>query len=330
MQDNKILTISIASYNVEKTLGETLESLICDEETMKRLEVLIVNDGSKDGTADVAGRYTAGYPETFRLINKENGGHGSTLNTAVGLAAGRYFRMLDGDDWAVTSALPDIVAALQAIDADLVLTPYIKVYGDREVPVDAHPLEAGRLYDVAGLDGRLISDVTAHEMTIRTELLRGKGVRMSERCFYTDMELIFFSLMHTKTIAKLDKAFYRYRLGVSGQSASVAGRVKHWEDARKIERRLVEAYMQNSGEMPEPVRQTLYDMIFSFGIYQYQNLVLLRDSGEAARAAAGLEAWLKEYPDFYRALGSSRLVSFLRATGFGIMRPIRGYVERHL
>ena len=73
--NQKILTVSIAAYNVSKYLDEALEpftnSMYKDE-----LEVLIVDDGSKDDTAEIAKRYEERYPNTFKLVKKENGGWG--------------------------------------------------------------------------------------------------------------------------------------------------------------------------------------------------------------------------------------------------------------
>ena len=76
--DEKILTVTVPSYNVQAYLEDCLESFV-NSEVMDDIEVLIVNDGSSDDTATIAERYVSKYENTFRLINKENGGHGSTI-----------------------------------------------------------------------------------------------------------------------------------------------------------------------------------------------------------------------------------------------------------
>ena len=91
--DEKILTVTIPSYNVEAYLEDCLESFV-NSEVMDDIEVLIVNDGSSDNTAKIAQRYADKYENTFRLINKENGGHGSTINTGVREAKGKYFKVV--------------------------------------------------------------------------------------------------------------------------------------------------------------------------------------------------------------------------------------------
>ena len=94
----KILTITVPSYNVEKFLENTLDSFV-DERVLDAIEVLVVDDGSKDRTAEIGKGYEAKYPGTFRVISKENGGHGSTINRGIKEARGKYFKVVDGDDW---------------------------------------------------------------------------------------------------------------------------------------------------------------------------------------------------------------------------------------
>ena len=94
---NKILTISIAAYRVEQYLAECLDSFT-DPRIAGDLEVLVINDGSGDGIRDIAREYEKKYPDVFRLIDKENGGHGSTINRGIAEAKGTYFKTVDGDD----------------------------------------------------------------------------------------------------------------------------------------------------------------------------------------------------------------------------------------
>lgn len=102
----KLLTVSVAAYNGAATLQKALEScLVADESLQALLDVIIIDDGSTDGTAALAQAFVQAHPGSFRLVSKVNGGYGSTLNTAVELASGRYFRTLDCDDWFDTNAL---------------------------------------------------------------------------------------------------------------------------------------------------------------------------------------------------------------------------------
>ena len=91
----KLLTVSIAAYHVEDYLRETLDSFLIPEVT-NQLEVLIVNDGSGEGVNEIAREYEANYPDVFRLIDKENGGHGSTVNRGIEEAKANILRLLTG------------------------------------------------------------------------------------------------------------------------------------------------------------------------------------------------------------------------------------------
>ena len=131
----KTLSISIAAYNVEEFLKNTLDSLVAPE-IMDDIEVLIIDDGSKDNTAAIGKEFVDKYPNSFKVISKPNGGYGSTINAAIDAATGQYFKTLDGDDWYDTENLVRFVKDLKNMSADLILTPFTMVYegtGEKQV-----------------------------------------------------------------------------------------------------------------------------------------------------------------------------------------------------
>ena len=149
--EDKILTITIPSYNVEAYLEDCLESFV-NSEVMDDIEVLIVNDGSSDRTEEIARRYESKYPNTYRLINKENGGHGSTINTGAAEAKGKYFKVVDGDDWVDTRSFIHLVKVLKKIDADIVASNYTWINHTTKMPEERqeHPfekIEYNRMYN---------------------------------------------------------------------------------------------------------------------------------------------------------------------------------------
>ena len=124
---NKILTISIAAYNVEKTIGKTLDSLLVgNNDDLNKLDIIIVNDGSKDSTSEVVMNYCTKYPDAIRLVNKQNGGYGSTINTSLEIAKGKYFKLLDGDDQYDTENLTSFLGFLSNTESDIVVSPFIE------------------------------------------------------------------------------------------------------------------------------------------------------------------------------------------------------------
>ena len=122
---SKILTVTIPSYNTEKYIAECLPYLI-DERIISDIEILIVSDGSKDNTVSVAQKWSDKYPDSIRVIDKENGGHGSTINRGISEATGKYFKVLDGDDWVVTESFVKLVEFLKGIDVVLINNSYFE------------------------------------------------------------------------------------------------------------------------------------------------------------------------------------------------------------
>ena len=120
-----MLTILVPVYNTEKYIKRCLDSILL-KETNTDVEVLAVSDGSKDGAVDIIKEYQKQYPDTLRLIEKENGGHGSTINVGIKNATGKYFKVLDSDDWVNSIDFIQFVKKLKKEDADLVVTNYSK------------------------------------------------------------------------------------------------------------------------------------------------------------------------------------------------------------
>ena len=118
---NPILTIAIPAYNVEQYIEKCLDSILRTS-NVEEIEILVVNDGSKDKTAEIVEKYEKITNGIVRLINKENGGHGSTINVSIEQAKGKYYRLVDGDDWVDNENLAKLVEILKNTDADVVLT----------------------------------------------------------------------------------------------------------------------------------------------------------------------------------------------------------------
>ena len=116
----KLLSVAIPCYNSQDYMGNAVESLL---EIGEDLEIIIVDDGSADDTALIADKYAEKYPEIVRAIHKENGGHGSAVNTGIDNATGLYFKVLDSDDRLDPEVLKEVMDTL-------------KFYSKEEQPLD--------------------------------------------------------------------------------------------------------------------------------------------------------------------------------------------------
>lgn len=132
MDTMKLLTIVIPSYNAEKFLDIGIPTFI-DERINREIEVIIVDDGSTDKTPQIADGYMKKYPSVIKVVHKKNGGHGSAINCGIANATGKYFCIVDADDWCDTEKLVKLVENMKGQDADLILTHSSKVDVDGEV-----------------------------------------------------------------------------------------------------------------------------------------------------------------------------------------------------
>lgn len=236
----KLLSISIAAYNVADVIEKCLDSFVAAK-TLKQIEVIVVDDGSKDNTADIVRTYVEKYPESIRLITKENGGHGSTINAALAVASGRYFKIVDGDDWVDPEGLDSLVAFLQETDVDLLFNNYNEVYPDHTVLKDVrHDYELNRVYSFEDMDPNQY--IQMHASTVKLSAYRSVAEPISEHCFYVDTEFVYFIAMATETIVFHDACVYQYRLGQEGQSVSPQGKYNHIEDLMHISERMASIY----------------------------------------------------------------------------------------
>lgn len=249
----KILTVSIAAYNVADFLRTTLESCVVPE-IMDALEVLIVNDGSKDETADIALEYQTKYPDTFRLINKENGGYGSTVNYSMKEARGKYFKLLDGDDWFEAEGLKKLVFFLRDCKADLVLSGRAEVYenGERNASKNIWQEKYGKLYDGKAVD---LEDLEPFVYgiwvaTYRTDILKLHPFKMPEKQLYTDRVFICCPIPWIRTVAFQNYIVYCYRFGHEGQSVSTENRIRHSKEAISGFEYIIDYYKEQKSLKP--------------------------------------------------------------------------------
>ena len=233
----KLLTIVIPAYNVREYLEKALES--CVIEDMDCIEVLVIVDGSKDGSLELARRYELECPGAFKAIYKENGGYGSVLNLGIEIARGKYFKVLDGDDWFNSQTLENVIGFLDAVTDDLVACPMEFVYqesGECKIVDECGSLGPWLSNPVDGIKGC----VTMHSFMYRTELLRACKINLPSHCLYTDTILVSLAFDRAKTAYYCPEPLYKYRLDRPGQSVDISSRLSHLEDVELVLDRLMD------------------------------------------------------------------------------------------
>ena len=241
----KILTVIVPVYNTEKYIKRCLDSLD-NKEINDKLEVLVVSDGSKDNAINIAKEYSKRLPDTFKIIEKENGGHGSTINKGLELATGKYFRVLDSDDWVDNVNFVEFVKRLEDQDADLVVTDYSKefIYEGKSEKIVYKNLEPNKKYifdkfDLNILNGEYFVMATS---TYKTEVLRKSNLKLMEKTFYVDMQYNVVPIPYVNSFVYFDLDIYRYFIGRLDQSVNTASFVKNHLNHDKVVKYLIDYY----------------------------------------------------------------------------------------
>ena len=220
----KLLTIVVPVYKVEHYINKCLDSLVIAPELMEKMDVLIVNDGTPDRSAEMSHEYVKRFPGIFRQIDKENGGHGSVWNLGVKEAYGKYTRFLDSDDWLENLDL--LLEKLETCDADLVITPTLCHCANNELwKQEILDMEFGKVYDADTFDwlgNRSHPNyVFHHSCTYKTEMFRQYLPLFLENQPYDDVVLGAASKIGAKSLVAYDFILYHYLMDREGQSISV-------------------------------------------------------------------------------------------------------------
>lgn len=262
---NKILSFSIAAYNVENTISETLQSIV-SMNYVDLVEVIVTNDGSQDGTQDLIEKFEKRYPGIIKIVNKSNGGHGSTINSGIENATGKYFKVLDGDDWVETKRMDEYVQTLQNTEADVVLTDYVLCFSDgRKINGSSHVLPDVEVHDVNDLiNSRSLS---MHEITVKTDILKENHVKIKEKCFYVDRQFLHEVILNSETIIELKYPIYNYRIGAIGQSVSPHNRVHRIGDQVEVLHELLKLRENKISQLSDEKNKFSYNDISGMIMY---------------------------------------------------------------
>ncbi len=328
----KLLTITVPTYNVEKYLRQCLDSF-CIEGISDLLEVLIIDDGSTDSSSEIAEEYGKKYPEQFRHIRKKNGGHGSTINCGIAEAAGKYFKVVDSDDWVDKEAMKELLECLQSSDSDVVYTNFYQVddrTGKRKVEFEKPfpDVEYKKEYRFNEIKSNFF--LKMHGYNIKTEILRTLPA-IDEHCFYVDMEYVLFPVPWIDTVTFLDLFVYQYRVGLPNQSMNIQRMKRNSENYDRVLNRLLQYYEQCRGQISIE-KKTYMEHVLGRMVASRMKIYLSQPYGKDSRNAmrAFDRRVAESYPAVYRAV-ENKAVLWLRRSGYrlyGLARLAYFWKER--
>lgn len=219
----KDLTFVVPCYNSESYMERCIDSLLLEKDGV---EIIIVDDGSTDRTGTIADGYAAKYPDTVKVVHQENGGHGAGINTGLLLAEGRYFKVVDSDDWLGREAYHLLLAAIRGLQEapDLLVCNYVYDHleeGKTHTIRYRNVFPAGRVcrWEQTGRFGPS-QYLVMHALVFRTQLLKKAGIRLPRHTFYVDNLFANQPLAAVDKILYLDLDLYHYYLGREDQSVN--------------------------------------------------------------------------------------------------------------
>lgn len=247
----KILSIIVPTYNMEKYLRKCLDSLIVSDENMKLLEVLVVNDGSKDSSSQIAHEYETKYPQTFKVIDKENGNYGSCINRGLKDATGKYVKVLDADDSFVAEILDNFIKYLHLQDADLIINDFVKVN-------ESGSITESYVFDLPTDKDFILNDIPMgqvhyifhHGITYRTSILHDINYHQTEGISYTDDEWIFMPMYRVRRVLYFPNVLYRYLRGREGQTFDMSILKSAYSKRIIVGTSMLDFYVKNDNDCP--------------------------------------------------------------------------------
>ncbi len=235
----KLITFVVPCYNSQDYMKTCIESLLPAKEVC---EIILIDDGSTDSTAEIADRYAEEYPDCVRVVHQPNGGHGEGINQGLRLAQGTYFKVIDSDDWVDAAARDRVLQTLAELEqqggVDLMVCNYVY-----EKPRDhyqrvirfGNALPEGRV--LAWRDThpfRISQQLSLHSCIYRTQVVRDSGLQLPKHVFYEDNLFVYTPLPLVKRLYYLNADFYRYYVGREGQSVAKKAVIKRCGDQRTV------------------------------------------------------------------------------------------------
>lgn len=312
---NKVLSIIIPSCNMEKYLSQCLDSLLVPN--IDDVEILVINDGSKDRTSEIAHGYEKQYPESIRVIDKPNGHYGSCINRGLKEATGKYVKVLDADDSFDTKVFEKFIEFLKNIETDIIFSNYCivnesgTITSTKNFPIikrdDSKPMsfkKALRLF--------LDSNMAMHGITYRTNLLKGINYHQTEGVAYTDQEWIFEPALNVRTVEQFPEVLYRYLVGRIGQSIDNSVVTKSISlQMRHCSKRL-DDYERLSSNLTEEQNQFAFARLKFTMISNFNRIIFGKSSKDQTIFMLSLDKKLESiYPELYLSLNQEKIQPFI-------------------
>ena len=329
MNKEKILSISVAAYNLADLVKENIESFLkC--KYRDEIEVLVIDDGSKDNTAEVVSEYQEKYPNTVKLIKQKNAGPGSTVNTGIKNATGRYFKMIDGDDWVEHEDVDKLIESLRNIDVDIVITN-VEVFNNKLGKITEtikSNLVSGKVLNFSEICNS--DKLRMHTVAYKTSILQENNIKL-DNGFYTDVEYLLLPTPYIKTAIYFDLNIYVYRIARAGQSVNTKSMQKNIGMHDIVLNRLIDFYENDCQNIDDNLKKYVSKRISIMAWTQTLTLLSYKYSKKMKEDIKELALSLKsKSTDIYEMYSKNKYVKFMLNSNYStvwilsILRKIKG------
>ena len=244
----KYISFAIPCYNSQDYMAHAIESILPGGEDV---EIIIVNDGSRDDTSKIGHEYAEKYPGIVKVIDKENGGHGDAVNCGLANATGKYFKVVDSDDCVKEESLHRILQVLrnfeeEGTEVDMFIANYVYekvgvenkkcIHYRNVLPQDEifHWSDIGHFH--------LDQYILMHSVIYRTELLLLCQLTLPKHTFYVDNIYVYYPLPHVRKLYYMDEDFYRYYIGREDQSVNEKVMIKRLDQQIFVTKKMIDMY----------------------------------------------------------------------------------------
>lgn len=244
----KYISFAIPCYNSQDYMAHAIESILPGGEDV---EIIIVNDGSKDRTSEIAHEYMEKYPTIVKVVDKENGGHGDAVNSGLTYATGKYFKVVDSDDWVDEEALLKVLDTIKGFvkdesEVDMVIANYVyeKVgMTHKKVIRYDNVLPENQIFKWEDIGHfRLDQYILMHSVIYRTEMLKLCQLELPKHTFYVDNIYVYYPLPHVRTLYYMNVDLYRYFIGREDQSVNEKVMISRIDQQLFVTKKMISMY----------------------------------------------------------------------------------------
>lgn len=244
----KIISLAVPCYNSAAYMRKCIDSLLIAGDDA---EVIIVDDGSTDNTADIADEYALAHPDFIKVIHQENGGHGEAVNTGLRHAKGIYYKVVDSDDWLDKESLIKTIETLKSLinnkkRVDMFVCNYVYEHVEDNTSRTINYRNALPENKIFGWSKvrrfRPDQNLLMHSVIYRTKILKECGIVLPKHTFYVDNLFVYIPLPYVKTLYYLNVDLYRYYTGRADQSVNEQVMISRIDQQILVNKMMIDSY----------------------------------------------------------------------------------------